>query len=211
MIIPLATLLGPFEAFDFPEWSQNVECLSDERRQKLIHTSFKESTSNVNLIGSAIWSSSVQFHYGGFDQVQGVHDLDLSNLYVLNRYWEVGSCPHLFFKNSQTGKSVYFCELFSSKSDQLCTHTVYVPDFADEVLIAKLEWEETYLEEIREDGLTLIKNVHLREGDILKLKVHSGAMLYLKGYYVTKRGAVTHVLDPWRKNELVSSFLSRVT
>ena len=209
VIIPLATLLGPFEAFDFPEWHQTIKHLTVEQRQKLTHTSFKKSTSNVNLIGPAIWLSRMQFHYGGFDQMQEVHELDLSNLYALNRYWEVGSCPHLFFKSSQTGRLVYFGELFSSNPGQLCTHAICIPEFADEVLIAELEWEETYLEEICGDGFTPIKNVHLREGDILKLKVRSGSMLYLKGYYVPEIGTITYVLDPWRKNEIVSGFFSR--
>lgn len=211
VIIPLATLLGSFEAFDFSKWSQIVGRVSDEQRQELVHTSFKKATSSINLIGPTIRPTEVQFYYGGFDRVQGVHELDLSNLYALNRYWEIGSCPHLFFKSSQTGKIVYFSELFSSKPSQTYTHVINVPDFADEALIAELEWEETYFEEIRMDVLTLIKNVHLQEGDILELKVRPGSMLYLKGYYVPKGVAITRALDPWRKNELVSSFLSRAT
>lgn len=206
VIIPLATLLGPFEDVDSPIWSGSEQQLASGQYQEVTHTSFENARPAVNAIGPVIWTSGIRLKIAGIDQLQGVHDLDLSNVYALNRFWAMGCCPHLFFRNSQTGVTFYAGEIFSRQPFLPSLHEVMVPDQSDEILIAELEHEETYICGIYENQSVVVTRARLRKGEVLRLKVTPGALLRLEGFYVPDNGVGGRVLDPWRKNELIARF-----
>ena len=207
VIIPIATLLGPFDYFEYPQWSFEIKSVSTGQTQEFVHTSFEQTNLHVNTIGPVIWPSKIQLTFECQSQLQEIHDLDLTNLYLINRSWECGCCPYLFFRNSQTGRVLYGQELFSKMPGTKCSHSIFVPKFADEILIAELEDEETYINEILENGSIISKSKRLRKGDVLRFSINPGAILHIGGSYIPNENVVIQVRNPWRKNELITNFL----
>jgi len=85
--------------------------------------------------------------------------------------------------------------------------TIHVPSYANEIVIAELEQEETFIEEIRGGDFDAKGNIHLRQGDVFSAKVEPLTTLYITGYYVPNTMSHGLVLDPWRRNEVIVRFL----
>ena len=207
VIIPLATLLCPIEPITSPVWSCESTDLGPGVTQDYCHTAFDRSRNDINMIGPAIWPSEVLVELGGVVRQQLIHELDLSNLYAINRYWSMGCCPHLFYKNSQMRTIMFEQELFSSSHGKSITHEINIPAYVDELLIAELESEITHIEFIQIDGSVLKENITLRRGETFKLRVRPKSLLVIKGYYVPEEKVTDCISDPFKKNELIVNFL----
>lgn len=111
----------------------------------------------------------------------------MSSLFMISRYWECGSCPHLFIQNKGASEWQYKGEVFSSGPDK--THAFRIdrrnPDFklVKKIKIMEIENETTYIEKILLDNKVASKNVTLNVNDELEIDVEGSKLIEIFGYY----------------------------
>ncbi len=212
VVIPIATVLGPLQG-DFEEivWSSSDQYFSRGEGQTLKHCDNSSAVPRIKLIGPSIYPRSITATEAGRELTQDIHELDFSNLYVLSRFWEMGSCPHVFFRRSRTRKILYVGELYGRAPNLVQTNRLIVPSGVDAVIIAELEREETHVIHARVNGVTVCSNCHLAQGDELILHVREGDSVTLTGSYrlITQSPSVRS--DPYLRNEVVSGYMINAT
>jgi len=160
------------------------------------------------VIGPAFWPRSIQSKGSPLAREQLLHEFDLSNLYTISRFWEVGSCPHLFARVNDGGSLQYLGELFAGATLRPQSERVAVPDGIGALLIVELQRERTTIEELRINGLHHISQVCLEQGDVVWLSVRPGDIVELRGYYSAEHSALP---DPWLRNSVISDFMMCAT
>ncbi len=209
-LIPIAIVLAPLH--HIPEEDSGYMSLQEltiMRTQELKHIRFPKSTEGAFRVwGPRIRPKRVNLLLSGQLEYQQVHELDLQNLYTLDRFWEVGSCPHLFFVHETIGKVFYAGELFAQSPNILSENQIQVPTGISTVVIAELESEKTYLKSITYLGKALLKDNVLSKGETVVLKVRSKCILRFSGFYLPEISADKLQRNPWFRNELVGNFLA---
>ena len=206
VLIPVASLVGPFEPVSEPIWSQTKSDFPTGQYQLTTHTSLDHLSAITHLFGPAIWPQGVTLMQGGQQLFQGIHSFDLGNLYALERGWECGSCPHIFFQAQSSTQIAYAGECFAAHPGIPGTQTIRVPPDSDQLIIAELEQECTFLDAVLINGTIVEKNRILTRGERLAVKVAPGDFVELHGHYETSEAAADR-RDPWHRNTVVSEFL----
>lgn len=202
-VIPVAALLGPlcpdrFEAL----WTESTDVATGQR-QSLSHGDLSAAGSTTSVIGPAMWPLAIRLTHDAKQIDHQVYELDLENVYTLSRYWECGSCPHLFLETS-AWELLYFSELFARVPGKLQEHVVTVPNGVTALVLVELEDEITVVERIDINGRREHEHVILTKGDTLRIKVGAGDCCIFLGYY---QGATNRTTAPWRRNEVVDTFI----
>ncbi len=210
-LIPLGTVLAPFEAIPYEAGITTTKTLREGEGyyQDFSHVTYQtEKINRFHLLGSLHRPKEIALEIDGCSHLQGVHDLNLTNIYILDRNYAVGSCPHIFFL-MDNGVCVYGGEIFTGRPDELSVVNVKVPDRAEELIIAELEKERTYLDSIQVESDVLIQNRWLEENDVVKISGVAGKVVTLRGYYAL-RGR-TEKIDPTPSylNDIVCQFIAR--
>lgn len=173
IVFPVATLLGPFqhvapEAEYFEETGYPQDELQRQQTQFVSYS--KDARANFRAWGPSFLPSTFRFSENGVTSEQEVHELDLTKTFVLSRAWEMGSCPHLFFRKMD-GQVVYHGELFAKAPNTILTEEILVPEDAFAAVIVELEEETTRLEAVRVDGNLKAKDMVLETGDVFEFAV----------------------------------------
>lgn len=202
-MIPVAALLGPlwpdrFEAF----WTESTG-LSTGQGQSLSHGDLSAAGSATSVIGPAMWPLAIRLAHGANSIDHQIHELDLENVYTLSRYWECGSCPHLFLENPARELS-YFGELFARTPGESQEHVVVVPNCVTALVLAELEDETTVVERVYINERHSHKYVTLTKGNTLRVEVGAGDRCTFLGYY---QSATKRPTAPWMRNEVVYTFI----
>ena len=137
---------------------------------------------------------------------QKIHEFDLTNLYTIDRFWECGSCPHLFL-NTINGKK-YWGELFADEPNRVQTVDINIPEGVNGCTIVELEDEVSYISEIILNDNLLFSKIILRKDEQLSFPVKAGDSLRLSGFYEPICTSTNSVLNPWIKNEIVKEFMN---
>ncbi len=202
-VMPVAALLGPL-------WPDGFEAIWIERTdlptgggQSLSHGDLTAAGAATSVIGPAMWPIAIRSAQSAEPIDHQVHELDLENVYTLSRYWECGSCPHLFLETPAGGRS-YLGELFARAPGQRQEHVIVVPSDATALVLAELEDEITFVESLAINGRRLRKGVTLAKGDTLRLELRSGDRCTFVGYYQSATNLET---EPWMRNEIISAFI----
>jgi hypothetical protein len=204
MLFPVATILGPMNDIGPEIFSQDSAHLSTGQIQVVSHADISASqTGDTALIGPAYWPKTISFQSGGATRhEQSLHELNLSNLYTIDRYWEAGSCPHLF--SVRNGKLFYCGELFAHRPGKLEVVQIIVRKGTTALLICELELETTMIEEIRLNEQIINDHVSLSTGEVVHIPVCHGDVVTLRGYYIARGSNPT---DPWLRNSLIRNFV----
>jgi hypothetical protein len=202
-VIPVAALLGPlwpdrFEAI----WTERTD-LPTGRGQSLSHGDLSAAGVATSVIGPAMWPLAIRLAHSAEPIDHQVHKLDLGNVYTLSRYWESGSCPHLFLE-TQMRELSYLGELFARAPGESQEHVVVVPTCATALVLAELEDEITVVECVAINGRRLGKDVTLTKGDTLRVELRAGDRCTFIGYY---QSATNRRPEPWMRNEVISTFI----
>jgi hypothetical protein len=139
LLVPLATLLGPVRNFAATTFSEQSNYLSNGQGQVVRHEDLTISYEETSLIGPSIWPNSLRINSSGITRNQYVHEFDLSNLFTITRFWEVGSCPHLFAFEDSHRPLRYLGELFAHSPGIAQVEHFIVPGKISYLLIAELE------------------------------------------------------------------------
>ena len=97
-------LLAPLSKEWPEEYSSEDKSLSTGQLQQVFHVNYQSFARDFLVVGPSIWPVKLSFEINGKTSSQQIHELDLSNLYTIDRSWECGSCPHLFL-GEQTGQT----------------------------------------------------------------------------------------------------------
>ncbi|BCA55955.1 hypothetical protein W02_30950 [Nitrospira sp. KM1] len=204
MLFPVATMLGPMECIGFESTFQETADIPSGQVQTFSHEDLSPAQAVTSLIGPVMWPKSIDVRVNSIQVEQQIHDFNLKSLYTINRYWEMGSCPHIFFLGQETILPEYYGELFAKQPGESHQEIIIIPSGIDTVLIVELEPEQTIIEEISINKSLYRTMVRLNQGDALSIPVKSGDLIDLKGHYISKSTAAT---DPWFRNALVHGFI----
>ena len=141
---------------------------------------------------------------GGLAAEQDVHEFDLGNMFTIDRTWECGSCPYLFFASSNTS---FARELMPHCCGRIGADAFVVPHGARRAVIVELEDEETEIAMVLHNGAVVLDDVRLKKGQSIELPVRSGDRIVVVGMYVPTAGARMGPQRGARRNELVGSYL----
>jgi hypothetical protein len=133
-----------------------------------------------------------------------IHEFSMDNVYWINRYWMCGSCPHLFFINSN-GKTLYQGEIFIVPPDQVSIIEIEIPENVEEVLIVELEKEITQINYLKINDKLFMSNILLNENEYFKFKVNPNDRLKIEGKY-TLRLQSNEKLTIIEKKNLIEKF-----
>ncbi|MCI0407344.1 MAG: hypothetical protein L0191_02060 [Acidobacteria bacterium] len=203
ILIPLATLLAPIDRLPPPAISNASDELANGQYQELDHVDYSTLTRAIGVLGPALWPAAVVATSGDHEVTQAIHDLDLANVYTLDRHWAAGSCPHLFFQDAG-GRLTYIREVFSRGPNLIQNHELEVPEGVSEVVLAELEHEETNLAWITVNGQAAMSERRLGFGESVAVRVRPGDVVTLAGAYTPR---ITSRQDPMFQNRRVWEFL----
>lgn len=204
-LVPLAMFLGPLDQGTPDGISSISEDLSSGQVQEVQHVDYSSLLQTVHLIGPAIWPRELVLVVDGSTVQQEIHEFDLSNLFVIDRYWESGSCPLLFFVTVQGGMK-YVGELFGQSPCQLQNEEWTVPNGVRALVIAEIEAETTHIEVLSVNDKPILQDTKLVRGQSLAIEVSGGERIVMRGWYEPKATTVLWP-NPLQKNHRIVRFL----
>ena len=206
-VIPIATVLGPLGPESLHTSRAAYRQVTTGEVQSFSHAQGDHLADRLSLIGPAIWPISFAIECDGNSRDQEVHQLDLSNLYTVDRSWEAGSCPHLFCKRAGDLAIAYWGELWATAPMLLQTNTLIVPPGVERLILAELENEVTHVLGVLVNDVRVTGDAVLNRGQTLCIDTKPGDRVSLVGYYVPDDSVRTHVSDPWQKNRVIAAFV----
>jgi hypothetical protein len=212
VIIPVSALLGPFHRTKPKKEFFEEGAYPKERVQRQV-TQFvsysKEQREQFRVWGPALYPIAFILRDSGASIRQEVHEFDLTRTYTVNRFWEMGSCPHLFFEMSD-GPPIYWGELFAREPETVIEEKITAPNGAVKASVAELEQEKTHILLAKVEEQLVAEDVTLETGQTITFSVQSGEQIYISGSYSPY---CTEDLkpQPWRRNEVVSDWLCNAT
>ena len=204
VLVPLAAVLGPLVR-DTPSPQTSEEtALGYGQYQNVERVDYSGLVSDVGVIGPAIWPSSVLAEsQGGAIVTQEIHTLNLTNLYTIDRYWAMGSCPQLFFRYCD-GRIQYIQEIFSRRPVAQQHHHVIIPENVEGIILAELEQETTHICCMSINGQQRIAEKELKRGEFLEESVIAGDDTQIVGSYCPE---LIGRQDPLYQNQLIWHFI----
>lgn len=206
LLVPIATLLGPLANVPSTTLAETPKYLSSGQGQVVAHQDLSATHSAISVIGPAIWPHALRLRQSLGGEEQAIHEFDLANLYTIGRFWEAGSCPHLFAVSTDPRFVHYLRELFGRQPGRSQRERLIVPVAVRELILAELEAERTWIQDIRVNGRRRASGLQLNQGDALVIAVQPGDIVEILGHYTTNHQTL---LSPWQRNCLVEDFLIR--
>lgn len=188
--IPIAVYAEPMEKI---VWKEHSVITSSEESYivqefKKVGIDFKNSKGKLHKIGNYMEPIGVNYSVGGKKIYTDIHQVDMENLYKLDQYLCIGSCPHLFLR-TDNGELQYLGEILQRGYRNCQTEVISLPDGADSIIIAELECETTFINSIYVDSSKVIEDKKLEKGDYILIDVHGKSQLIIEGSYES-------ILDP---------------
>ena len=199
VLVPLAAILGPLVRDTPSPHTSEESALGYGQYQDVERVDYSGLASDVGVIGPAIWPSSVLAEAQEATLTQELHMFDLSNLYTIDRYWAMGSCPHLFFRHCD-GRIQYIQEVFSRHPMAKQHHHVIIPENVEGVILAELEHETTHICCMSINGQQRIVEKELKRGESLEESVVAGDDIQIVGWYCPE---LIGRQDPIYQNQLI--------
>jgi len=206
VLLPTAIVLVPFDEEYFNETTVMENEMSDMRSQILTHylRDHQEKTGYC-LVGKYIKPTGISYNPSDRVTFSEMHTLDLNNFFVLDQFWGMGCCPHLFyFRNNRLE---YVKELFTRNPGIEATEEFAIPEGVSTIVIAELEQETTYISQINCNQSIKDKGVILRPGQTYHLDVTENDLIKLHGYYVPFSQSNMEQNKLNTRNRLVSNYI----
>ncbi len=205
-ILPLATILAPLDDDTVISESAIGSEIGTGEIQTIEWSNEPEAVGKYSVIGPSVFPVDIEITIGDGKRTQEIHRFNLTNLYLVDRYWECGSCPHLFFKLKNIDELKYHGELWSSHANEEGVHTFDVPENVEAIEIAELEPEKTYINSIIVNGVVNSIQLCLTQFQSIRFRVVEGDKIELVGYYEVNADEDTLKADPVTKNSVVKRY-----
>ena len=208
ILVPLASLLGPLDMNPPRGTPHVINDVKTGQVQQTEHANYSSVVRHTAIIGPAIWPQRFQVELNELQVKQPVHEFDLSNLYTIDRSWECGSCPHLFFVD-YNGQTHYQGELFAKTPFMTQTCNIVVPPNVQKCIVAELESEITFIERIYINGFLTAEDHKLDRGEKVILEVGNGDQVTFHGRYEPERANLSISPNPISRNNAIFGFLNQ--
>lgn len=211
IIIPTSLLLAPFneEIFDEIMLQEQWLQLVHGRSQVLKHLIRENSKTEFCFIGKYLRPNEIRYISDDRIEHSEIHTLDLNNLFMIDRMWHMGSCPHLFFEESN-GTTSYARELFTKYPGESMQETILVPANVNSLIIAELEDEETFIETVTINEQHKLSNIKLSKGESYRIEVLPFDTVSLQGYYISQKENIPAGHKTVLRNSIISKYLRTV-
>jgi hypothetical protein len=210
VILPTGIIICPFDREEFEETMLLEDWLyNGEQSQYLYHyTKPRPSKKDYKYMGKFIRPNSLSYVTNSKSYKTDIHQLDLTNLYVFDKVWHIGSCPHLFY---QTGSATleYVRELLAHCQNIEGKDTIEIPPSIFRIIIAELEDEITHIKSIELNGSNLYQNQTLTKGQSIEIKVNPGDIITIVGFYVKELENVREEEKIIYRNLVVTDYLRK--
>lgn len=215
---PGETVLIPTGIIACPFGYENRDDIEIKRKsvdpEILPYTMLRHSVSNPNsrdymLFGDYIRPKLLDYSIYGQKYSCDIHELDPTNLYTINEYWDCGSCPHLFVQKTD-GKWYYVKELFAKESEVNQLETIRIDTGIFKIRIAELENETTYIHFIKVNSNTIYADLEMTRGNVIEIEVSEGDTVALSGRYQKLFENIPEIEQPVFRNRLIGKYLSEV-
>ena len=205
VLLPLGVILPPFYSEKTECWSETDTYDRDSHyTQTVCHQGITEINSSDYLVyGNQLVVTAIKYKTDRNLETQEIHELDLSNMYTINRSWSYGSCPHVFFLGK---KLSYYREILSHCCLKLGNDSFNIPEGINSIIIAEIEDEIAEIQYLKIDGKTILKNFKLEKNDIIILNVTDKVFVEIFGKYIPNGVSNSNWVSGIQKNELISNF-----
>lgn len=209
VLVPSSIILAPFEEETFDENIISDEWMEESTRSQVL-THFMRDVKNThfNFMGRYIRPTNIVYNATDRIAESEFHELDLNNLFVLNRHWHMGSCPHLFFRRSNS-RLEYVKELLTKTPGVEMKEGFSIPKEIISIVIAELEDETTFLKQIKLNDSVIHSDVTLRKGETLDIYVNFNDSVEITGYYIHGEINVRNEDKPMMRNTVIQRFLKQ--
>jgi len=210
VVIPVSTLLGPIDGESPKLFWEDMSDIPTGEVQTSGHGDGSNIINNTAIIGPILWPKAIQVEDSSHHEVEHqIYDFDLSNLYTIDRFWECGSCPHLFLETSQGKK--YWGELFAKAPKEVQTTEIQIPIGVSGCIIAELEHEVSRIIKISVNKTLIYSDVTLKKNEQLIFPVKTGDHVRLVGFYEPLPSTKELNPNPWMKNGIVLEYMKTST
>lgn len=206
-IVPIAIILPPLYALKRDEYSSTSNGGDlGEQLQVVTHESIiPNNIEDFLTYGGQINTKSIRYKLDGNVHSQDIHPFDLTNMYSIDRNWQMGSCPHLFYVNDTAS---YVRELLALCESCIGEDVFVVPNNVDSIIIAEIEDETTEINSIKIDGEICAQDIVLRNSEFIEIQVLAGSIVQVIGQYLPCGIANKNLPQGIKRNDLVSKFLN---
>lgn len=202
-LLPLAVILPPFHPIDSEIFSETYD--NNEHVQVVCHEGNTSINSGEYLVyKNQMIINSICYELDGDVVTKDIHNFDLSNMYTIDRFWECGSCPHLFFVGERVS---YAREILAHCNSKIGIDQFIVPKDITSMVIAEIEDEITEIISLSINGEAYLKNISLKKTQFIEIQVSPGSKITVIGQYLPDATVKGGGLCGVRRNELVSKFL----
>ncbi len=205
VLLPLAVVLPPLYSLSREEWSSSSSGGWSDQLQIVTHGSITSKNINDCLtFGGQISPREIRYKHDGNIYSQYIHPFDLTNMYSIDRHWQCGSCPHLFFVNDKVS---YVRELLAHCESNMGEDRVAVPKNVRSILIAEIEDEITEIKSILINDALYVENVILKKSEFIEIPILEGSVIKIVGKYIPD-SVVNHGMPQGiKRNDIVGQFL----
>ncbi|MBW8244717.1 hypothetical protein K1F50_18050 [Muricauda oceani] len=202
LAIPIGLFLSQFKELLKHNQDLVTSTYVPEQIQKLELGSIEEHQS-IEFIGPRLEPRRIFIEHQKQDLVCDIHDFSFNRIYWVDRHWQCGSCPHLFF--IQNGEPKYQGEIFSIKPNQVSIEKFSIPKMVTKLIVAELEQEVTHIDYLKRNGEIIENQIELEEGQVFSVMVSPDDRVEIKGKYEL-RGTSYKTLPIKAKYNLIEKF-----
>jgi hypothetical protein len=202
IVIPIGLFLSEFK--ELSELDSNIVTSTyvPEKVQHLQLGSLEEKQ-EIEFIGPSFIPKKIISEHKEKEVNSTIHEFSFNNVYWVDRHWQCGSCPHLFFVKN--GVLKYQGEIFNVHPNQLHREVLKITDGVAEVIIAELEQEITLINLVIKNGIPYDSEIVLKESAFYSILVEPNDHIELEGKYVLDNDS-NRVLPKNKKKELIEKF-----
>lgn len=182
-LVPYCILLSGLDDDYHPDKCLTYNSLDTGQGQDVRPVELLDGNKSIT-IGVRNFVNQVQFEQDNFITNYSVKLLDPRNLLLISRFWECGSCPHLFGRKKDTQEWEYISEVFNDNSN-VTQEFVFTPKLFgfDFLKVVELENEITEIESIVVDKTEITSSLILLKGDEFTLTVSNASIIKIKGKF----------------------------
>lgn len=208
-IVPIGLLMSPIKESGELQVGISRVANRGDYANVLFLTNFSSQAilSDFRLLGPRLTPKQVHVQANGVMLTQPVHELDLTNVYTLDKVWQCGSCPHVFAVTVD-GNIRYVGEALAKGECRRVTQGIRIPSDVREIIIVELEDELCHISRIELDGRMAAANIHLKKGDEIRLDVQGASMLALDGAYFSTAVVIETRHAVTIRNRLVCNYMA---
>lgn len=191
VLLPVGTMLSPFESDGLNvDWTEHSGVDVDDVRWPVDTVGGRASLIDVRQlknIGGYFAPRWLTYETLTSAREAEIHQFDPDRLYAVRADVFMGSCPHIFLLSAGARGLIHAGEILQEAECRTMTHEIRIAEDVELVVIAELEDEVTFLKEVTLDGVTLLKNIRLTQGESIKCSCVGGGILRVSGSYAPAR------------------------